>query len=86
MFFQSLTKFLLFFSFQTAQGIRNLPPDVAIKLAGEDPDYSIRDLYDSIENGNYPVWRLMIQVALFQLLMNDIKSALVENGNKRESI
>ncbi|VDM39339.1 unnamed protein product [Toxocara canis] len=54
------------FHIKTAQGIRNLPADVANRLSGEDPDYAIRDLYDNIENGNYPVWNFMIQVMTFE--------------------
>ncbi|VDK17776.1 unnamed protein product [Anisakis simplex] len=51
---------------RTAQGIRNLSADLARRLAGEDPDYSIRDLYDNIEHGNYPMWNFMIQVMTFE--------------------
>ena len=34
----------------------------AAELSGTDPDYSIRDLYNSIATGNYPSWNLSIQV------------------------
>ena len=47
---------------QTDQGIKNLPVQKANELAGGDPDYSIRDLYDAIEDGNLPSWTLSIQV------------------------
>ncbi|KAF2095139.1 catalase-domain-containing protein [Rhizodiscina lignyota] len=43
-------------------GIETLPADVAVRLAGEDPDYHIKDLFNSIEKGNYPSWTLNIQV------------------------
>ena len=39
-----------------------MPVEKANLLAGSDPDYSIRDLYDAIEDGNFPSWTLSIQV------------------------
>lgn len=41
---------------QTDQGIKNLSVDQANKLAGENPDYAIEDLYESIANGKYVSW------------------------------
>ncbi len=38
---------------QTDQGIKNILPDRAAVLAGTDPDYGIKDLYEAIANGNY---------------------------------
>lgn len=38
----------------------------ADRLAGEDPDYSIRDLFNSIEKGDYPQWNFFIQVMTFE--------------------
>jgi len=51
--------------FKTDQGISNLPVDVADKIAGSDPDYSIRDLYNAIAAGNYPSWTLYVQIMSF---------------------
>ncbi len=48
--------------FKTAQGSKNLMPDVAEQLAGSDPDYAQRDLFHSIEKGNFPKWNVKIQV------------------------
>lgn len=48
--------------FITNQGVRNLTNEEAIKLAGTDPDYATRDLFLSIENGDYPSWNAYIQV------------------------
>lgn len=45
------------------QGIRNLSPDEAVRLAGADPDYSQRDLVSAIELGDFPKWELRVQVA-----------------------
>jgi len=50
------------FHFKTDQGIKNLPAARAAALAGENPDYSIQDLYNAIANGNFPSWTLYIQV------------------------
>ena len=44
------------------QGIRNLHPRDATRLAGQDPDYAQRDLFEAIERGDYPKWRFCIQV------------------------
>jgi len=48
--------------FKTAQGIKNLPVADAELLAGSDPDYAQRDLFHSIEKGNFPKWNVKIQV------------------------
>jgi catalase len=53
------------FHFKTNQGIRNLDRIEAERLAGSDPDYACRDLYESIASGNYPSWTFYIQVMTF---------------------
>ncbi|ETV80456.1 hypothetical protein H257_06729 [Aphanomyces astaci] len=50
------------YHFKTDQGIRNLPVDVADKLAGTNPDYAIQDLYEAIGRKEYPTWTLYVQV------------------------
>lgn len=50
------------FHFKTMQGIKNLEPTKALELAGSDPDYSTRDLFEAIQNKNFPKWSLKIQV------------------------
>ncbi|XP_017787727.1 PREDICTED: catalase isoform X2 [Habropoda laboriosa] len=50
------------FHYKTDQGIKNIPADKAAELSSSDPDYSIRDLYNAIGNGNYPSWTFSIQV------------------------
>jgi catalase len=35
-------------------------------MTGIDPDYSIRDLYNAIEKGDYPTWTFYIQVMTFE--------------------
>eukprot|EP00731_Ephydatia_muelleri_P029886 Em0021g409a len=54
------------FHYKTDQGIKNLPVDQANKLAGDNPDYAIEDLYESIANGKYPSWTMYIQVMTFE--------------------
>ena len=34
----------------------------AVKIAGADPDFTRRDLYEAIEAGNYPEWELGLQI------------------------
>ena len=48
--------------FKTRQGIRNLLPEEAVRLAGCDPDYAQRDLFDAIARGDFPKWDVFIQV------------------------
>lgn len=36
--------------------------DEALKISGNDPDFHRRDLWEAIENGNYPEWELGVQV------------------------
>ena len=48
--------------YKTKQGIKNLSPAEAARLAGTDPDYAQRDLFEAIERGDYPKWIVCIQV------------------------
>ena len=48
--------------YKTQQGIKNLAPADAARLAGTDPDYSQRDLFTAIEKGDFPKWRVCIQI------------------------
>jgi catalase len=48
--------------FLTMQGIKNLTQARADELAGTDPDYATRDLHDAIERGDFPKWRVSVQV------------------------
>lgn len=50
------------FHWTPMQGLTQLVWDEAQKLAGKDPDFHRRDLYEAIENGFYPEWELGIQV------------------------
>ncbi|OIK09908.1 catalase KatA [Bacillus sp. MUM 13] len=50
------------YHFKTEQGVKNLDADLAAKLAGENPDYHTEDLFNSIENGDFPSWKLYVQI------------------------
>jgi len=50
------------FHWTPKQGLTQLTWDEAQKLAGRDPDFHRRDLYDAIESGNYPEWELGVQI------------------------
>ncbi len=54
--------FFVKWHFKTAQGNKTLSAAEAERLAGSDPDYSQRDLFHSIEKGNFPKWNVKIQV------------------------
>ena len=49
------------FHFKSMQGIKNLTPAQASRIAGTDPDYAQRDLFAAIERGEYPKWLMCIQ-------------------------
>ncbi|MBV95146.1 Catalase, partial [Eschrichtius robustus] len=53
------------FHYKTDQGIKNLSVEDAARLAHEDPDYGLRDLFNAIATGNYPSWTFYIQVMTF---------------------
>lgn len=48
--------------FKTNQKIKNLSDAQAGKIAGDDADYATRDLFDSIERGDFPSWNVFVQV------------------------
>jgi catalase len=54
------------YHFITDQGIDFLTQADADRLAGQDADYHQRDLYSSIEAGNFPSWTLKMQIMPFQ--------------------
>ncbi|MEA9993617.1 catalase [Pseudomonas sp. 10B1] len=48
--------------YKTMQGIKNLAPKDAARLAGTDPDYAQRDLFSAIERGDFPKWQVCVQI------------------------
>ena len=55
-------KFWVKYHFHTDQGVENMSNEEADKLAGTDADYHRRDLFESIEKGDFPSWTLHVQV------------------------
>lgn len=50
------------FHMRTQQGIDNLTDAEAAEITGHDREANQRDLYDNIEKGNFPKWKMYIQV------------------------
>jgi catalase len=50
------------FHFITQQGIKNLTDAEAEAIIGKDRESHQRDLYESIERGDFPKWKMFIQV------------------------
>jgi catalase len=48
--------------FETGQGIKNFTREQADEMRGKDPDYAQRDLIQAIERGDFPKWRVCIQI------------------------
>ena len=50
------------FHFKTQQGIKNLSDEEAERINGMDREYHGKDLFDSIENGDFPKWTMYVQI------------------------
>ncbi|KAI5855069.1 catalase [Durotheca rogersii] len=50
------------FHFTPELGVHSLVWDEALKIAGQDPDFHRKDLYEAIENGAYPKWKFGVQL------------------------
>jgi catalase len=48
--------------FKTKQGAKNLTREQADEMRGKDPDYAQRDLFDAIAKGDFPKWRVCVQI------------------------
>ncbi|MHC4780617.1 MAG: catalase [Planctomycetota bacterium] len=55
-------RFWVKFHFKTLQGIKNLTDEEAEAIVGKDRESHQRDLFESIEKGEFPKWDLKIQV------------------------
>jgi catalase len=44
------------------RGVKTMSSAEAKKLAGEEPDYHSKDMWDAIERGDMPTWTLNVQV------------------------
>ncbi|MEL0210911.1 MAG: catalase, partial [Novosphingobium sp.] len=50
------------FHWKPVLGMESLIWDEAVKIAGADPDFHRRDLFESIDAGSFPAWDLGVQV------------------------
>jgi catalase len=55
-------RFWVKFHFRTQQGIKNLSDAEAAEIIGKDRESHQRDLYGAIERGDFPKWKMFIQV------------------------
>lgn len=50
------------FHWRPKLGLQSTIWDEAVKLAGADPDFHRRDMFDAIMSGNFPEWELAVQL------------------------
>ncbi len=50
------------FHWKPKQGMQSVTWDEAVKINGADPDYHRRDLWNAIQNGDFPEWELGLQL------------------------
>jgi catalase len=50
------------FHWKPVLGLHSVVWDEAQKISGKDPDFHRRDLWESIENGDYPEWEFGVQI------------------------
>jgi catalase len=58
-------RFWVKYHFKTDQGIECLTQGEADQLAGEQPDYHRKDLFEAIRDGDFPSWTLYMQIMPF---------------------
>ncbi|CAN7288526.1 catalase [Polaromonas sp. LjRoot131] len=54
--------FFVKFHWKPKLGVHGLAWDEAQKIAGKDPDFHRRDLWEAIDSGNFPEWELGVQI------------------------
>ncbi len=59
-------RFWVKYHFKTEQGIDNFTDAEARAMASEDPDFHLRDLSAAIRRGEFPAWRLEVQIMPFE--------------------
>ncbi|KAJ3466284.1 hypothetical protein MRS44_006942 [Fusarium solani] len=60
--------------FRPDEGIKTMDADTAVRLAGLEPDYHVKDLFKAIEKGDFPSWGVYIQV----MKPEEIKNAPID--------
>jgi catalase len=59
-------RFWVKYHFKTEQGIENFTDAEAKAMTAEDPDFHRADLWNAIEGGEFPEWRLEMQIMPFE--------------------
>jgi catalase len=59
-------KFWVKYHFKTDQGVECFTDEQAKAMVAEEPDFHIRDLFDSIATGDHPSWTLNMQIMPFE--------------------
>ncbi len=59
-------RFWVKYHFHTQQGMEYLSNEEAATIAGQDADYHRRDLFESIERGDFPKWTLSVQIMPYE--------------------
>jgi catalase len=59
-------RFWVKYHFKTEQGVENFTDAEAKAMTAEDPDFHRADLWDAIERGEHPAWRLEMQIMPFE--------------------
>ncbi|WP_420175422.1 catalase [Luteococcus sp. OSA5] len=59
-------RFWVKYHFHSQQGVEGLSGERATEIAGEDADFHRRDLWDAIERGDHPQWKLSVQVMPYE--------------------
>lgn len=54
------------YHFIAEQGVKALDESVATKIAGENPDYHTEDLANAIEQGDFPAWKVSVQIMPYE--------------------
>lgn len=58
------------YHFRTNQGVKNMSNELAAKLAGEDTDFLQNDMFNAIEDGDFPSWTLYVQIIPYEEGLN----------------
>jgi catalase len=48
--------------FKPDDGNVTMKAEDTVRLAGEEPDYHIKDVFNAIEKGEYPIWTMCLQI------------------------
>ena len=59
-------QFWVKYHFISNQGVSNMSNELAAKLASEDTDYLQNEMFNAIEDGDYPSWTLSVQIIPYQ--------------------